>query len=154
MLKLKTALTPLGGIGEELGGHKGYNYATFVELMSTCLTQANMLQQTLGLNNAPYNLGHFFIAIDIAAFCEVGEFKKKFGDLLRQLAGAKIQPGADHIYIAGEKEHIAYNERKKTGVPISKVTQKQFLKMQKEIGLDKYDFKFDVNFDEDDETGW
>ncbi|NHI94659.1 MAG: Ldh family oxidoreductase [Candidatus Lokiarchaeota archaeon] len=154
MLDLKTALTPLGGIGEDLGGHKGYNYATFVEIMSSCLTQANMLQQTLGLNNSPYNLGHFFIAINIAAFCEVEDFKKKIGDMLRQLAGAKKQPGADHIYVAGEKEYIAFNERKKTGVPLSKETQKQLLKMQKEVELENYQFPFHVNLDEQEETGW
>ena len=158
MLKLKTALTPLGGIGEELGGHKGYNYATFVEIMSACLSQANMLQACLGLdkdgNYVPYNLGHFFIAINPAAFCEIDAFKKKTGDLLRQLAGAKKQPGASHIYVAGEKEYLAYQERKKTGIPISRVTQRQFLKMQRELNLFQYDFAFDVDPDEEDVTGW
>ncbi|MFX1296360.1 MAG: Ldh family oxidoreductase [Promethearchaeota archaeon] len=158
MLQLKTALTPLGGIGEELGGHKGYNYATFVEILSACLTQANMLQACLGLNKngsfLPYNLGHFFIAIDPTAFCDLYTFKKKTGDLLRQLARAKKQPGANHIYIAGEKEFIAYKQRKKTGVPIPKVTQRQFLKMQKELELDQYNFAFDVDLDEEDVTGW
>lgn len=158
MLKLKTALTPLGGIGEELGGHKGYNYATFIEIMSACFTQANMLQATLGLGKngkfKPYNLGHFFIAIDPSAICDIKEFKKKTGDLLRQLAEAKKQPGADHIYIAGEKEYIAHKERKKTGVPLSKVTQHQFLQIQKELGLNEYKFPFDVVLDEDDGMGW
>jgi len=158
MLKLKTALTPLGGIGEELGGHKGYNYATFVEIMSTAMTQANMLQATLGFNTdgtfRPYNLGHFFIAIDPSAFCEIQTFKKKTGNLLRQLADAKRQPGADHIYIAGEKEYIAYQERKKTGIPLPKVTQKQILKIQRELELDHYKFPFTVDPDQEDVTGW
>ncbi len=158
MLKLKTALTPLGGIGENLGGHKGYNYATFVEILSTCLSTANMLQATMGVKEdgsfTPYNLGHFFIAIDIAAFCDVKAFKKKIGDMLRQLAAAKKQPGADHIYVAGEKEYIAQEERSKTGVPLSKETQKQLLKMQQELGLDQYNFPFNVDMSQQDETGW
>ncbi|MHA1266803.1 MAG: Ldh family oxidoreductase [Candidatus Helarchaeota archaeon] len=158
MLKLKTALTPLGGIGEELGGHKGYNYATFVEIMSACFTNANMLQATLGIdpngNFKPYNLGHFFIAIDPSAFCDILEFKHKTGTLLRQLAAAKKQPGADHIYVAGEKEHLAYLERQKTGVPLSKVTQRQFLTMQQELELDQYHFDFHVDLTAKDETGW
>ena len=158
MLKLKTALTPLGGIGEELGGHKGYNYATMVEILSACFTQANMLQATLGLdkngNFKPYNLGHFFIAIDPSAFCDIKDFKKKTGDLLRQLVSAKKQPGAEHIYVAGEKEYVAHEKRKKSGVPISKVTQRQFLQMQKELKLDQYKFKFDVDIEDEDTTGW
>ncbi len=158
MLELKTALTPLGGIGEELGGHKGYNYATFVEIMSACFTHANMLQATLGLNPdgsfKSYNLGHFFIAMDPSALCDIAEFKKKTGDLLRQLAGARKQPGANHIYVAGEKEYIAEQERKKSGVPISRVTQRQFLIMQKELELTQSEFNFAVDMDEVDETGW
>ncbi|MHA1143820.1 MAG: Ldh family oxidoreductase [Candidatus Helarchaeota archaeon] len=158
MLDFKAALTPLGGIGEELGGHKGYNYATFVEIMSSCFTQANMLQACLGIGKngefVPYNLGHFFIAMDPSAFCDINEFKKKTGDLLRQLAAAKKQPGANHVYVAGEKEFLAFEERKKSGVPISKVTQKQFLKIRHELKLEKYDFPFDVDFTKEDATGW
>ncbi|MDR1133420.1 MAG: Ldh family oxidoreductase, partial [Synergistaceae bacterium] len=33
----KAALTPLGGIGEELAGYKGYGYATAVEVLSAAL---------------------------------------------------------------------------------------------------------------------
>ena len=100
------------------------------------------------------NLGHFFIVIDPAAFCDVKEFKQKTGALLRLLASAKKQPGAEHIYIAGEKEYLAYQERKKTGIPLPKVTQKQLLKMQRELNLDQYNFPFDVDPDEEDATGW
>lgn len=158
LMKDKAALTPIGGIGEEMGGHKGYNYATFVEIMSACLNQANMLKACIGLDAkgkiVPYNLGHFFIAIDPAAFCDIAAFKKKTGDLLRQLAGARKQPGADHIYIAGEKEYLAFQRVQQTGVPFSKVTQRQILLMQKELGLTKYKFNFDVDISQKDETGW
>jgi len=157
MLEFKAALTPLGGIGEDLAGYKGYNYATFVEIMSACLSQSNFLQACLGIvdgKSVPYNLGHFFIAININSFIDLNEFKKTTGDLLRQLANAKKAPGADHIYIAGEKEFLAYNERKKTGVPISKETQKQFLQMQQELGLTNYKFNFDVEISKSDTPGW
>jgi L-2-hydroxycarboxylate dehydrogenase (NAD+) len=158
LMKDKAALTPIGGIGEEMGGHKGYNYATFVEIMSACLNQANMLKACIGLDangkNVPYNLGHFFIAIDPTVFCEITAFKKKTGDLLRQLAGAKKQPGADHIYIAGEKEYLAFQRTQQTGVPFSKATQRQILLMQKELVLTKYKFGFNVDISQKDETGW
>lgn len=158
LMKDKAALTPIGGIGEEMGGHKGYNYATFVEIMSACLNQANMLKACIGLDakgkNVPYNLGHFFIAVDPSTFCEITAFKKKTGDLLRQLAGARKQPGADHIYIAGEKEYLAFQRLQQTGVPFSQVTQRQILLMQKELGLTKYKFNFKVDIAQKDETGW
>lgn len=38
------ALAPLGGIGEELAGYKGYGYATVVEILSAALQSGNYLK--------------------------------------------------------------------------------------------------------------
>ena len=71
------ALAPLGGIGEELAGYKGYGYATVVEVLSAALQQGGYLKMLSGLdengNKKPYNLGHFFIAIDTEAFMGLEE---------------------------------------------------------------------------------
>ena len=39
----EAALAPLGGIGEELAGYKGYGYATVVEILSAALQQGKCL---------------------------------------------------------------------------------------------------------------
>ena len=68
----EAALAPLGGIGEELAGYKGYGYATIVEVLSAALQQGNYLKMLSGIGEGgkkvPYHLGHFFIAIDTEAF--------------------------------------------------------------------------------------
>ena len=43
LVKDKAALTPLGGIGEDLSGYKGYGYATAVEILCAALQQGNYL---------------------------------------------------------------------------------------------------------------
>ena len=73
------ALTPLGGIGEEMGGYKGYGYATVVEILSAALQGGAFLKALSCMENGkkvPYRLGHFFIAINIEAFTELDAFKK------------------------------------------------------------------------------
>lgn len=165
MLAKKAALAPLGGSGEELGGYKGYNYATFVEILSAALSSANFLQHCLGFHMEgdkqvfdPYRLGHFFIAIDIEAFVELETFKKTTGDIFRQIANSKKQPGAEHIYIAGEKEYVVELERMKNGVPISEATQLQMQQMIEELKMDesKYDIKWTTKYNADavDSQGW
>jgi LDH2 family malate/lactate/ureidoglycolate dehydrogenase len=81
------ALARLGGLGEETAGFKGYGYATVVEVLSAALQQGQFLKALNGFDSngkkTPYHLGHFFIAIDIGAFVEVGRFKKTTGDILR-----------------------------------------------------------------------
>jgi len=96
------ALAPLGGIGEELGGYKGYGYATVVEILSAALQQGNFLTMLSGIGQngeeIPYRLGHFFIAIDTEAFMGLDEFKKTCGDILRELRASAKAPGHDRIY--------------------------------------------------------
>lgn len=145
LVKGTAALTPLGGIGEELGGHKGYGYGTVVEILCAALQGGSFLKMLLGFKDGkkvPYNLGHFFIAIDIETFTELSEFKKTAGKILRELRHSKKMPHADRIYTAGEKEHLAFLERKEKGVPLNKKLQEEILVMQRELKLDHYKFPF------------
>jgi LDH2 family malate/lactate/ureidoglycolate dehydrogenase len=122
------ALTPLGGIGEELAGYKGYGYAAVVEVLSAALQGGTFLKALAGVNldgsHRPYHLGHFFMAIDINAFTEPAAFKKIAGDILRELRASKKAAGQDRIYTAGEKEYLAFVERSKTGIPLNPAVRK------------------------------
>jgi LDH2 family malate/lactate/ureidoglycolate dehydrogenase len=139
------ALLPLGGIGEETAGYKGYGYSTVVEILSAALQGGKFLKILSGIENGkqgPINLGHFFIAINISNFIELESFKKTTGDILRTLRASKKAPGAERIYTAGEKEYLAWLERKEKGVPINKNLQKEISLIQKELGLEQYKFPF------------
>jgi LDH2 family malate/lactate/ureidoglycolate dehydrogenase len=130
LIKGTAALTPLGGIGEETAGYKGYGYATVVEILSAALQQGAFLKGLLGFENGkpvPYRLGHFFIAIDISAFIDLEDFKKTTGEILRELRASQKAPGHDRIYTAGEKEYLVWLERKDKGVPLNEALQKQVL---------------------------
>ena len=143
----KAALAPLGGIGEELAGYKGYGYATVVEILSAALQQGNFLRALTGIGEkgekVPFHLGHFFIAIDTEAFMGLDSFKKTCGDILRDLRGSVKAPGEDHIYTAGEKEYLVWQERKNSGVPINDAVQKELIKIRDELGLSQYQFPFE-----------
>jgi L-2-hydroxycarboxylate dehydrogenase (NAD+) len=130
------ALLPIGGL-EETGGYKGYGYATVVEILSASLQGGAFLKALTGTN-----LGHFFMAVDVEAFTDLADFKKTTGDILRGLRASRKIPGHDHIYTAGEKEYLTWQERKKTGIPINKSLQNELLQLREECGLKKYRFPF------------
>jgi len=140
------ALAPLGGAGEEMGGYKGYGYATVVEIMSAALQSGNFLHGLAGLapdgKRRPYGLGHFFIAIDTEAFMGLDEFKKTTGDILRQLRASKKAPGRDRIFTAGEKEYIVRMERKDAGVPINAAVLAELEAIRRELKLAAYEGVF------------
>ncbi len=143
----EAALTPLGGIGEDTGGHKGYGFATVAELLSCALQQGAFLHQLSGLDAEgtpqPYALGHFFLALDIGHFCDPAVFRKTTGDVLRALRNAAKAPGAERIYTCGEKEHRAWLARKDTGAPIDPTLQQQLVAMRDEQQLTGFRFPFE-----------
>jgi L-2-hydroxycarboxylate dehydrogenase (NAD+) len=147
LIKGRSALTPLGGLGEETGGYKGYGFATVVEILSAALQQGSFLKQLSGFDDQgktiPYALGHFFMAIDIECFTDVDAFKKTTGDILRALRAARKVPGAERIYTCGEKEYLASLERATRGIPVDPVIQKELCVMRDEIGL-PYSFPFET----------
>jgi len=143
LVKGTAALTPLGGAGEELGGYKGYGYATVVEILSAALQGGSYLKMLTGFRDGkkvPYCLGHFFIAIDVSAFTELDEFKKTTGDILRELRNSKKAKGQDRIYTAGEKEYETWLYRKDKGVPVNSQTLNEIIAVRDELGLEGYDF--------------
>ncbi len=147
LVKGTAALTPLGGLGEDHGGYKGYGYTTVVEILSAALQGGWFLKALTGFDAAgqrrPYQLGHFFIAINVEAFTELDAFKKTTGDILRELRASKKAPGQDYIYTAGEKEYLAWLERKDKGVPVNAVLQREIIQMRDELGLKQYRFEFE-----------
>ena len=134
------ALTTLGGIGEALGGYKGYGFAVAVELMCAALQDGMYGKDLDGKdkdgNIRPYHLGHYFIAIDTNHFLGEELCRKKVGDILRSLRASKKSPDAERIYTAGEKEYDIWMERKDKGVPINESVQAEMSRVRDEYKLD------------------
>ena len=140
------ALAPLGGIGDELAGYKGYGYAAVVEILSAALSGGQFMKALSGVdeNGKPqmYHLGHFFFVVDPDAFMGKEEFKKIAGDICRALRASKKAPGESRIYTAGEKEHDVWLYRKDKGVPVGEAVQKDIITVRDALGL-KYHFDFE-----------
>ena len=69
-------------------------------------------------------------------------FRKTTGEILRQLRASEKAPGQEHIYTAGEKEYLAWQERKDKGVPVSESVQEE-LKQVRDMFHLPYTFPFE-----------
>ena len=142
----KCALLPIGGLGEETGGYKGYGFTTLVEIFSAALAGGPYMKELSGKdaqgNNQMYRLGHFFFVINPEFFMGLDTFKKTAGGICRGLRNSKKAPGQERIYTAGEKEWLAWQDRKDKGVPVGESIQKEILAVRDELGLD-YHFPFE-----------
>ncbi|MHA1732412.1 MAG: Ldh family oxidoreductase [Promethearchaeota archaeon] len=144
--RAKAALLALGGKGEEFGGHKGYGYSTTVELLSAVLSGGSFLWQLVGLTpegeHTRFRVGHFFMAINPEFFMGLETCRKTAGAIVRELRNSPREPGQERIYTAGEKEFLAEKRVREQGVPINEGLQAEIKFVQRELGLDQYDFGF------------
>lgn len=142
----KAALAPLGGIGDETGGYKGYGFAMVVEILSAALQDGSCLKDLNGFdedgNKIPYPLGHFFIAIDPEKFMGLDTFKRVAGNICREVRNSRKAPGEERIYTAGEKEWLAWQYRKEHGCPVPDPLQKMMVNLRDRFSLD-YTFDFE-----------
>ena len=142
----KCALLPLGGLGEATGGYKGYGFTAIVEILSAALAGGPFMKELSGKNpdgtNRMYHLGHFFFVINPEFFMGLETFKKTAGDICRALRASEKAPGAERIYTAGEKEWLAWQDRKDKGVPVGESIQKELTGLRDRFNL-PYVFPFE-----------
>lgn len=143
----QAALAPLGGVGEELAGYKGYGYAAVVEILSAALSGGQFMKALTGVapDGSPqmYHLGHFFFVVDPEAFMGAETFRKIAGDICRALRASEKAPGQGRIYTAGEKEYLTWLDRKDKGVPVGASVQRELTAVRDELGL-PYTFPFEI----------
>ena len=140
------ALLSVGGLGEATGGYKGYGFTTIVEILSAALAGGPYLKDPSGKapdgSSQMYRLGHFFFVINPEFFMGLDTFKKTAGGICRGLRDSQKAPGAERIYTAGEKEWLAWQERKDKGVPVGETIQKEIIEVRDKLGL-PYHFDFE-----------
>jgi L-2-hydroxycarboxylate dehydrogenase (NAD+) len=146
MNKGNIALLPIGGRGELMGGHKGYGLSTMVEIFSAAFQNGaylSMLHDTDHDGNPQFlRIGHFFLAIDVAHFIPLDDFKRIAGSMMRELRESRKAPDQPRIYTAGEKEHYNTLRAQAEGVEIAPGVQKALQSLRQELNITGHDLGF------------
>jgi L-2-hydroxycarboxylate dehydrogenase (NAD+) len=142
----RAGLLPLGGAGEELGGYKGYDLATVVEILSASLCGGAFMKDLLGFapdgSRRPYMLGHFFLAIDIEHFLPLEVSQQVTGGILRALQASRKAPGQDRVYVAGEKEWEIEQTIQERGVAVNENLRQDLRIMRNDLEIEGYEAFF------------
>ena len=112
-------LTPLGGT-PQMSSHKGYGLAAMVEILSAMLSGADYAATRAALAPEPerYNVGHFFLAMNPAAFRAQGEFEAEVDDMVDALQRARPVDPAEPVLVPGDPELEARAWRVNEGIPV------------------------------------
>jgi len=132
--RLGGGLLPLGGEGEDLGGHKGYGLALMVDVLSGVLSGAATGLQVYADEKRP-NVGHFFMALDPAAFRPLDEFRRDMDRLARELKDSPKAHGQERIYVHGEKSFALMEKHRKAGIPLDPKVVENLKKIGTDLGI-------------------
>jgi len=103
-------MLPLGGT-REIGSHKGFGLIMLVEVLTSLLA---------GAGGGPFrrrDSAHFFMALDVAAFTRVEQFKADMDEYLARILTCTPAPGERRVVYPGVEECEAEAERTARGIP-------------------------------------
>ena len=127
---------PLGGIGEILGGHKGYGLSLVVDILSGVLTNATWSKWVKNTDEKNSNVGHMFIAINVEVFMPLEEFKRRVKEMIMDIKKSKAKEGKK-IWYPGEKGALTAETRLKIGIPIYHKVLEEINEIAEKVGVEK-----------------
>lgn len=112
-------LNPTGG-SHTLGSHKGYGLGVIAQILAGALAGAcfaPIRDRNLAANQ-PFDLGHFFLAIDPKRFLPDGGFGAAMDEMLNVLRATIPADPQQPVLIPGDPEFDTHEERSQNGVPL------------------------------------
>ena len=100
------AAAALEGLIQPIGGHKGIGLGMAVGMLSSLLSGAAYgTESGTMIDGANVGTdGHFFMAINVAAFGDAGDFKRRVDGIVAEVHGSRRGPDADRLLVPGEVE--------------------------------------------------
>src|SRR5437870_3909928 len=133
-IRLGGGILPLGGEGEEHSGHKGYGLALMVDVFSGVLSGAATGLKVNAEERKP-DVGHFFMALDPAAFRPLDEFRLDMDRLARELKVSPKAQGQTRIYVHGEKSFTRMERFRKEGIPLDPKVVEGLKRIGTDLGI-------------------
>jgi LDH2 family malate/lactate/ureidoglycolate dehydrogenase len=121
-----------------IGGYKGSGLAVMLGFLAGPLNRAVFGREVVDFNAddaSETNTGHFIIALDVARFLPLEDYKAEVDRHVRELKESKRLPDVDEIRMPGERRRQCREERMRDGVPLAPPLVAQLDKMAGELGV-------------------
>ena len=118
-----------------IGQHKGYGLAMITDVLTGVISGG-----AFGLspysNPSRQDVSHTFVALDIAWFMPVDEFKSRMDAFIREVKSSKLRPGFDEILAPGEVEYRREQEYLRNGAEIDEALVVQLEEIASKLGVE------------------
>ena len=133
------ATAALQGSVLPFGEHKGYGIALMIDILSGVMSGAGYGPHLGALWNNPdthQNLGFFLLAINVASFCGVSDFKRRIDQMIDEIKASEKAPGVDEILVPGEIEFRSEAYNREHGIIVGSGVLRDLNDLQRRYGLD------------------
>lgn len=130
------AAAALKGFVLPFAGYKGSGLAIVVDMLCGVLSGAAYGVHLRDKHEGGPNVGHFFVAINMAAFGDVDALKQRAKEALDELRAAPRAQGFDEIFAPGDIEARKYTENKECGILIGPGAWNEFCDACKSYGIE------------------
>jgi LDH2 family malate/lactate/ureidoglycolate dehydrogenase len=119
-----------------IGQYKGYGLSLMTDAMTGVLSGG-------AFGRAPYadpmrqDVSHTFLAFDIGWFMPPDDYRRRLGDLARDIRTSRLRPGFSEVLMPGELEHRRAEHKRRAGVPLDAEVFAQLNAMAAELGIPK-----------------
>ncbi|NLX36941.1 MAG: Ldh family oxidoreductase [Chloroflexi bacterium] len=128
--------------GEQMvpvGNYKGYGLALLVDVFCALLSGAAVssgIGHLFSVADQPQHMGHFFGAMDIAAFGPVAPFKARVDELVAAMKANPLRDGFERILVPGEPEWLKAAEYRREGIPMAEDVIAEMNQIGAELGVE------------------
>jgi LDH2 family malate/lactate/ureidoglycolate dehydrogenase len=113
----------LAGMLLPAAGHKGFGLALMVDVLAGVLAGGGYGERVNGLyadTALPNECGHFFLALDVAAFGDLDGFASRLADLEASVTAPPYAPGVDRVLLPGQRSAERLREAARRGVQVDR----------------------------------
>lgn len=127
----------IDGLLMPIGGFKGVSLGMIMGIFSSLLSGAAYGTELGNMEDGPKagEDGHFFLAIDPAAFGDPGRFRARVDGVIRQVHESRRAAGVERLYVPGEIEHERRERYGRDGIPLNPVTLADLRACAEERGI-------------------
>ena len=128
----------LSGLIQPIGQHKGVSLGMAVGILSSLLSGAGYGTEsgTMTTGAVVGHDGHFFAAINIAAFQDLGEFKQRVDTIIHQVHTSRRRPGVERLLVPGEIEHDIEAAYRRDGILLAGTTVDDIAAVAAKLNVD------------------
>ncbi len=114
----------LTGLLQPIGDYKGVGLAIVMGMLSSLLSGAGYGLEAGNMHDGALagKDGHFFLALNIAAFEDAARFRQRVDGIVREIRSSRLAPGFDRVFSPGEMEFEIAARYRAEGIPLNDAT--------------------------------